>query len=104
MKARLYPQPFPHLFCDVFLCNTESKWLVGEEDGPQGAVYRLCDSCAKAMIANVPEALLPEDMKSRMWQETPAPDRSRVSAIIADIAEEDDTEPVVIRTRSPKKK
>lgn len=68
--ARIFPCHFQHIYCDVFMCYSESKWWVGLPDGPEGSNYMLCDSCAKAMFANPPEELVPEEQKALMWQET----------------------------------
>lgn len=72
MLARIFPSMFQHLQCDVYMCNEFSKWWIGLPSGPEGQNYMLCDSCAKALIANAPDELVPETVKANMWQEAPA--------------------------------
>lgn len=108
MRARLYPCKFQHIYCDVFLCQGETKWFVGDPGGPESTTFRLCDECAKALVANAPDELVPETVKANLWQETPAPDKSRRTAIVADIVNEEeestpaDTKPAGGRPRKTK--
>lgn len=68
--ARFFPCPWQHVYCDVVHCTGLVKWYIGLPDGPEGENYKLCDSCAKALVGEAPEELVPEKTKSLMWQET----------------------------------
>lgn len=68
--ARLFPCMFQHIACDIAFCYSPATWFVGLPDGPESAHYKLCESCAKAMIANAPDELVPEETKALIWQES----------------------------------
>lgn|GEM_PF-4160215 len=59
---QFFPNPYPAAPCDMFSCSTRAKWLVGRPDGPSLVMpgfLRLCDECAKKVIKNLPDELLP---------------------------------------------
>lgn len=54
---QFFPQPFPSAPCDTFNCRNRAAWFVGRPDGPLNICLRLCDDCAKAVLANLPAEL-----------------------------------------------
>lgn len=58
-KARLAPCTY-FVFCDTFNCDQPAKWFLYNPDGPLSPASRLCEDCAKAVVAEAPEELRPE--------------------------------------------
>ena len=48
-------------YCQTFNCRKKAVYAIGTEGSPLQACHPLCAECAKSIIANVPEELLPHD-------------------------------------------
>lgn len=58
--ALIHRNPFGHLPCDPCHAHgrrTSAAWFVGIPGLPHGQFARLCDGCARQMLANLPPEL-----------------------------------------------
>lgn len=56
-KPVLHECPY-HVTCDTYNCRTMAKWFLGREDEPLQLKHKLCDSCAKHLVTNLPKELI----------------------------------------------
>lgn len=68
MKATLYPCPFTSVGCDIYNCQNRVRWYVGRPDGPASVTFKLCDECAKNLVATAPAELVEggADLESKL--------------------------------------
>ena len=60
MAWKLPTQIYPCTYvvpCETYNCRNRAKWFVGRPDAPVSTNYRLCDTCAKSIVENLPDEL-----------------------------------------------
>lgn len=89
MRAALFPCTYTNIFCDTFNCRNMVRWYVGREDGPLSTVHRLCEACAKNVVATAPPELVDgsEQLKAQITAEVQAAYESHTKVLKAEYEE-----------------
>jgi hypothetical protein len=57
---QIFPCPYP-VPCDTFACVKPSRWFIGRPDGPLSLCLKVCEDCARVIVPNLPEELMPPE-------------------------------------------
>ncbi len=85
--AQVFPNPFPHAFCDVFSCRNPAKWFVGRPDAPLSTCMNLCDACLRSVLASIPAEMWPKNRQTAAEKAERAALEARIGELEAEIAE-----------------